>query len=263
MTVKHVYLSPHLDDAVLSCGGAIYRHATAGDPVLVITIFAGEYTGDKRSPFAQVQHDQWGNWSQIMALRRAEDKAALTLLGAEGRYLDHLDAVYRSDPDGAWMYVDLETLFGELNPGDPLAEGGTVELADQIVGIISRDDQQVIYAPLGVGHHVDHQILHTAARHLFGMGYRVVFYEDYPYAEQPDMLESALAAAKDGGGHLEAIPLEPADLLAKVSALRYYGTQMAVLFGGVEAMPNRVWAFAATRSAEMALAERIWHLPAL
>jgi LmbE family N-acetylglucosaminyl deacetylase len=260
--VNHVYLSPHLDDAVLSCGGAIYRHATAGTPVLVITIFSGEYTGDERSPFAQVQHDQWGNWSQIMALRRAEDRAALTLLGAEGCYLDHLDAVYRTDADGSWMYVDLETLFGKLHPGDPLARGGTIELADQIAGIIPRDDQQVVYAPLGAGHHVDHQIVHTAARHLLGKGYRVVFYEDYPYAEQPGVLESSLAAAEDGGGRIETIPLEPADLLAKVSALRYYGTQMATLFGGVEVMPNRVWAFAATRSPETALAERIWHPPA-
>lgn len=261
MSVSHVYLSPHLDDAVLSCGGAIYHHATAGEPVQVITVFAGEYTGDKRSPFAQVQHDQWGNWSQIMALRRAEDKAALTLLGAEGRYLDHLDAVYRSDANGAWMYVNLKTLFGELHPADPLAGDGTVELADQFARIIPRDGRQVIYAPLAIGHHVDHQIIHMAARHLLAMGYRVVFYEDYPYAERPGVLESALT--EDGGGRIETIPLEPADLMAKVSALRYYGTQMAVLFGGVEAMPNRVWAFAATRSPGTALAERIWRPPAV
>ena len=40
--LKHVYLSPHLDDAVLSCGGAIHRAGAAGEAVLVITVFAAE-----------------------------------------------------------------------------------------------------------------------------------------------------------------------------------------------------------------------------
>ena len=37
----HVYLSPHLDDAVLSCGGLIHRQVVAGQRPLVVTIFAG------------------------------------------------------------------------------------------------------------------------------------------------------------------------------------------------------------------------------
>ncbi|WP_366972639.1 PIG-L family deacetylase, partial [Thermoflexus sp.] len=35
-------LSPHPDDAVLSCGGTLYRTARAGIPVRVITVFAGD-----------------------------------------------------------------------------------------------------------------------------------------------------------------------------------------------------------------------------
>lgn len=256
--MNHVYLSPHLDDAALSCGGAIHRHTAAGESVLVITIFAGEFEGGDLSPFALQQHRQWGNSPQPMALRRAEDTAALTLLGSGRRYLDHLDAVYRADPDDLWMYTDLETLCGEIHPGDEVGRGGAEGLADQLAHLIPLEDGPVVYAPLAVGQHVDHQVVHAAARRLQETGYRLAFYEDYPYAERSGALETALAIAGAENWQLEVIPLDAADLAAKVSALGYYQTQMAVLFGGIEAMPSRVWTFGATRSAAAVLAERVW-----
>jgi LmbE family N-acetylglucosaminyl deacetylase len=197
-----------------------------------------------------------------MALRRAEDRAALTLLGAEGKYLDCLDAVYRAGPDGAWIYVNLDTLFGELHPGDPMVRYGLGGLVSQLTAFFPPDQECVIYAPLGVGHHVDHQIVHAAARQLLKAGYRVAFYEDYPYAEHPDASESVPAIGADPSWSVEDIALDPTDLTAKVSALAYYGTQMTVLFGGLEAMPNRVWSFAASRSPGAGLVERTWWPPA-
>ncbi|MCI5130982.1 MAG: hypothetical protein D3904_05525 [Candidatus Electrothrix sp. EH2] len=41
MKYKHIYLSPHYDDAALSCGGSIHKQATQQEPVAVIIIFAG------------------------------------------------------------------------------------------------------------------------------------------------------------------------------------------------------------------------------
>jgi LmbE family N-acetylglucosaminyl deacetylase len=263
--MSHVYLSPHLDDAVLSCGGAIYHQATAGEGVLVITVFAGEFQGSDLSPFALEQHRLWGNVSRPMALRRAEDIAALTLLGAEVCHLDSLDAVYRATSDlgdgtgvDRWLYPDLETLLGAIHPADPVGQQGAQELADHLAALIPCDDGALIYAPLGVGCHVDHQLVHAAARKLLQAGFRVVFYEDYPYAERSGATTSALSAADAESWRLQTISLDPADLSAKVSALGYYRSQLAVLFGGAEAMPSRVWTFAATRSPDTALAEPIW-----
>jgi LmbE family N-acetylglucosaminyl deacetylase len=264
--MKHVYLSPHLDDVVLSCGGAIHRQTTAGDSVLAITVFCGESSGDELSPFALQLHDDWGNVPQIMALRRAEDTAALALLGAEAQHLNELDAVYRADSEGRWLYTDLETLFGFVHAADPLASDGAQELADRfaerLAGLIILADQLTIYAPLGVGRHVDHQIVHMAARRLLSLGYhRLAFYEDYPYAERPGATEAALAAAAVTNWRDKALPLDPADLSAKVSALGYYRSQLPILFGGAEMMPNRVWSHAATRSPSLCLAERLWWPP--
>lgn len=255
--MKHVYLSPHLDDAVLSCGGAIHRHTAAGEPALIITIFAGEAGADVEfSPFALVQHGYWSHPPRPMTLRRAEDAAALALLGARGLYLDYLDAIYRTDTGGQWLYAGLEALFGEVHPADPVALDGAKGLADRLAGLAPPQDHMVVYAPLGAGHHIDHQLTHIAARQLLDRGYRLAFYEDLPYAEQPEALEAALAAAE--GWRAESIPLNAADVTAKVSALSYYRTQMPVLFGGAEAMPSRVWSFAASRSSESGLVEQVW-----
>ena len=257
--MKHVYLSPHLDDGVMSCGGIIHQQASNGEQVQVITLFAGEYQGGAPSPFALVQHGYWGNPPRPMPLRRAEDTAALMLLGADARHLDFLDAVYRAGPDGEWLYADEEALWQAVSSTDPLA--GAQGLVEGLVAILPPPGQGLVYAPLGVGHHVDHQLVHAAACKLRARGYPMAFYEDYPYAMEPGATRLAVAAAGAEEWRVDTIPLAPANLVAKVSALNYYRSQMYVLFGGIEDMPNRVWAFAASRSPGAGLAERLWWPP--
>jgi LmbE family N-acetylglucosaminyl deacetylase len=255
--VIHTYLSPHLDDAALSCGGAIHRHTAAGGTVLVVTIFAGEAdTETELSPFAQVQHGYWGNPPWPMALRRAEVSAAMVLLGASARHLKHLDAVYRTGTNGQWLYPDLSAIFGSIHPDDPTASDGARRLSQQLAGLIPRQGpEQLVFAPLGLGCHVDHQITHSAALRLWELGYRVAFYEDFPYVEQSG---TDRACAPVEGWRDKRVTLDGADVEAKVAALRYYQTQLHVLFGQSEEMPHRVRAFAAARSPGSGYAERVW-----
>jgi LmbE family N-acetylglucosaminyl deacetylase len=260
--VKHVYLSPHLDDAVLSCGGTIHDLAAAGESVRVVTLFAGELEDRSPSAFALVQHNYWGNPSRPIALRRAEDAAALTLLGAGLHHLDFLDAVYRADAGGRWLYAGEELIFGLLHPGDPLLQDDLAVVREAITGL-AGPEEGVMYAPLAAGNHVDHQLVRIAAGWLAAEGYRVAFYEDYPYAEQPGAVDAALARALPGHKgaarwQAETLGLDAKDLAVKVSALAYYRSQMAILFGGAEQMPNRIWRHAATQASGAGLAERLW-----
>lgn len=259
--MRTVYLSPHLDDAVLSCGGAIHQQRSAGQAVLVITLFAGQPPAGNLSPFAMLQHEYWGNPAQPMALRRAEDAAALAYLDSEALHLDYLDCVYRSSPEGTWLYPGEDALWAEPHPADLVAHDGARHLASRLADILPVREEVTVCAPLSAGHHVDHQIVHWAARKLAALGYRVTFYEDYPYAEKPGVLETTLEAIGGLEWAVESLPLEVADVGAKVQALGYYRSQMPVLFGSAEAMPSRLWAFAASRSQEACLAERIWHPP--
>ncbi len=254
--MKHIYLSPHLDDAVLSCGGAIHRYAVAGEPVQIITIFSGDAPPeDALSPFARSMHRLWGNPPAPVSLRRAEDAVALAWLKATGDYLPWPDAIYRTAPDGTWLYEREEALWAAPHPADPLAQEGGRVLADQLTARIPRAENVQIYAPLAIGNHVDHQIVHMAALRLRERGYPLAFYEDFPYAEDRQAVRLRLA---EGTWQALLIFLGTVDVIAKITAIGSYRSQMRVLFGGIEAMPNRVWAFALARGKGQGLAERVW-----
>ena len=88
MAIDHIFLSPHLDDAVLSCGGAMRALVTQGEGVLGLNIFAGIPDYRRLSTFAAEQHHHWGDPADPVAARRTEDEAALQLIGAEVQYWD-------------------------------------------------------------------------------------------------------------------------------------------------------------------------------
>jgi len=84
-----LFVSPHLDDAVLACGALI---AASTRPV-VLTLFAG------RAPTGQPLTD-WDRAAgfvegeDVVAARREEDREALALLGAIPAWLDLRDDQY-------------------------------------------------------------------------------------------------------------------------------------------------------------------------
>src|SRR3972149_1310758 len=101
-----VYLSPHLDDAVFSCGGLIARQSSGGDDVQVVTIFAGDPPVGELPPFAYELHRRWGGEGSPMGLRRAEDHVACGRLGASVVHLPIPDAIYRRSAQGEALYPD-------------------------------------------------------------------------------------------------------------------------------------------------------------
>ena len=60
--VDSIYLSPHLDDVALSCGGQIHQltHRPGGQEVLIVTLMAGVPPPGPVSAFAREQHVAWG-----------------------------------------------------------------------------------------------------------------------------------------------------------------------------------------------------------
>src|SRR2546421_8348267 len=74
---QHIYLSPHFDDVVYSCGGTIGMQAHSGQRPLVITVFAGVPPSELEiSSFALKKHSAMGFDSDVQAViaaRRKED----------------------------------------------------------------------------------------------------------------------------------------------------------------------------------------------
>ena len=144
-------LSPHLDDAVLSCWHLI------GQPgeVIVINVFTGlpgpadavawwdDLTGATDS-------------AQRVRDRREEDRKALAVAGRTPVNLDFLDEQYREeDQPLAPVTARIRNL---LMPG-----------AD-------------INAPAALGGHGDHAVVRAAALELRAAGFEVSLYADLPHA---------------------------------------------------------------------------------
>ena len=113
--------------------------------------------------------------AEAVRKRQAEDAAAATVLGANTLWLDYPDAMYRGTP--AYHQAD-DALFGTVNAGDTSLDE---ELAGVFLNIAERAPLAAIYAPLGIGHHVDHQLCCSAADRLAQRKLNVKFYEDFPY----------------------------------------------------------------------------------
>lgn len=248
---RHIYLAPHMDDAALSCGGAIIQHVQADEPVLVVTACAG--SPDPAGPFnalAEEMHTEYGvTGGEAVALRLKEDEAAMQMLGADYLWLDYLDCIYRV-PD---KYYSDPTIFGPVADGDPLA----AELSALLVILGQRCPDATIYVPLGIGHHVDHQASFLAGLAAHNYDLPIVFYEDYPYVRTMGALEARFAEIK--------VNLEPQDIAIdetferKLDAVDCYTTQVVRIFGSSQDMRNGTREFAAKRAPSgHKYGERLW-----
>jgi LmbE family N-acetylglucosaminyl deacetylase len=251
---SHIYLSPHLDDAVLSCGGTIYAQSRRDERVLVMTVFAGSPPDVNLTPFTRELWERWGGADDPVAARRAEDRAALEMLGAEVLHLSYLDCVYRQDPaTGEALYPTVEHIFAEVQPAESaLADALYRDLHDRLASIPGP----LIYAPLGAGHHVDHQIARRVVIRLRAEGAPVMFYEDWPYAGEAEAIARALQG--DGQGWRRRIsPLSEEMLAAKGNAVACYASQISTFWPDLGAM-RRALRQQAERVGGAELAEGFW-----
>lgn len=241
-----IYLSPHLDDAVLSCGGQIYQQSVAGKRVLIVTVAAGEPQTKVRSLFAEFQHHSWGlRDEEAVQARRAEDARAASRLGAEALFWSLPDAIYRLHPEtGEPLYTDNDRLFGPLSP----AEGFLADdLAQRMANLPAAER---ILAPLGLGSHVDHQLTRAAAEKVFE---DLLYYEDFPYVQRHP---ESLAAVLQPPYRWQSIvyPLDEAAIVARIEAIQAYESQLGVLFNGPAAMARHV-----REQIEATGGERCWY----
>jgi LmbE family N-acetylglucosaminyl deacetylase len=170
--MRWIYLSPHLDDAVLSAGGLIYEQTKSGTPVEIWSFMAGLPSDTEYSPFAQLLHHQWGfsTAKDTFAARREEDKAAASLVGAVTVHFDFLDCIYRRDENGEWPYYEISLPPHDMDRDLPR------QIANTISPRLRPDD--VLVCQLSVGSHVDHVLVRRAAELL---GRPLLYAIDVPY----------------------------------------------------------------------------------
>jgi LmbE family N-acetylglucosaminyl deacetylase len=225
--MRWIYISPHLDDAVLSTGGLIYEQTHSGIPVEIWTILSGIPKEPELSPFAQVMHYIWGTTSaeQTVLSRRAEDDKAASLVGAKTVHFDFLDCLYRRGKNGDWLYLDVFVPPQEEDADLPR------QIAESLAPRIARDD--VLVCPLGLGSHVDHILVRRAVEML---GQPILCCVDIPYFfKHPETLGPYIAGMKE-----KTYPVTEAGLRSWHAAVDAYASQLSSLHEGSEQLHRSI-----------------------
>jgi len=247
MKYNHFFFSPHLDDAVLSCGGLIAKlskkHST-----LVINVFSSIGQGFV-SEFGKTYINSCGYKSAVALFkaRKKEEKRVAKILGYAVLLLDFPDAVFRYQKNfflKKFFYNKEKELFGKIDKRDYFVCN---EIKERLSRIFESNckKQTKVYFPLNIGNHVDHQIVRKIGlffieRNLINQK-NIFFYEDFPYVltiKNKSKLEFKL---KKNNLKLNKVFLTKKFLDLKYKAILSYTSQINALFGSKENLKKSLY----------------------
>ncbi|MEU6276991.1 PIG-L family deacetylase [Streptomyces populi] len=238
--VPLVVLSPHLDDAVLSCG-ALLAYARRHVPVTVVTLFTTAapppYTLSARR-FLRLTGMR--DAEELYAARRAEDREVLTAMGIAWEHAGLTDGLFRRKPrrgtgeprrpsrflperDHVYPTYRAHLAVGRISRHD---DGVQRALARTVGALAVPPDgtEPLLLAPLAVGGHTDHLLVRKAAEQS---RCRVVYYGDFPYNRR-HTVNSDFVRHHDLGGPVTWTH----GLQAKTASILGYRTQAPLMFPG-------------------------------
>jgi LmbE family N-acetylglucosaminyl deacetylase len=222
-------ISPHLDDAVFSCGCLLAESRDA----LVITVFAGVPDPEIATP-AWDKATGFSSGYQAVLARRDEDAESMRRLGAKGTWLNFWDGQYGRGYQTTDLVLALKTILEQ--------RGGTVLM------------------PMGLSH-PDHLLTSNAClavreAFLLAQPYEEdgatdrpmnwFVYEEAIYRQLPGLVLTRLAAWRQAGLKMSAVQFPTSSAKKKAHAVGAYRSQLPL--------------FGAAKRADMGSPERYWRL---
>lgn len=184
-----LFVSPHLDDAVLSCGAVLAFLASKTD-VTVATVFTHAQTRLQNASIRRfLRSSGYHNSEKLYVDRREEDRAIHALIGVKTVHLGFTDALYRLKPSVG----TFERLVGKIIPDIlfvypvfswQLKIGKMRRCDEHIVDDVTSavkklaGKKTVLFAPAAIGNHMDHQLVRNACAENFPW---TIFWSDFPY----------------------------------------------------------------------------------
>lgn len=172
-------VSPHLDDAVLSCGQLLLARPGSH----VVTVFSSGPQRVDPLPFWDSMCEAFEPGDDVMAIRSSEDDAALAIAGAIGHRLGFWDGQYRSAPP---------VRLARLRPRKVRAvrarhrdDGLPASIGDRIAIEVAELGLSTWFVPLGL-QAGDHEVVASACLDVASQmpGIRWVAYEELPYSAE-------------------------------------------------------------------------------
>lgn len=214
-------VSPHLDDAVLSCSAIVERR----EAVDVLTVFAGSPDPPQRGWWDE--ECGFSSSAESLPQRRREDDTAFAGTPHRRQFLSLFELQYvpdgRTDEEGRTISAAIQSWVSD-NPG------GTVALpagAGCRQGPIMRRLRRLLRTPCHPPQHPDHLFVRDAALPALAGAprNRVLLYEELPYLFGGGADGEAQRVASSGRWEPELIET-PVDRAAKAERIGAYATQV-------------------------------------
>jgi len=234
-------ISPHMDDAALSCGSLLANHPGS----LVVTVFSGGPASVDPLPPWDQRSGYFRLGDNVMALRAVEDDAAMRVVGARALRLGFWDVQYRSGRSLLFSRIFRRAARSQLiRPLPHAVRSELSRLADHhlqvdveaaLRRVVQTSSITTWFMPLGLCH-PDHKITASASSRLAASitGKAWVVYEDLPYGiEAPQDAEATRVSLHEAGFTLEPAFTEgspdPRAIKTKRAMVACYKSQLPCL----------------------------------
>lgn len=183
-----IFVSPHFDDAIFSAGGLIYALHKHNIKVHIVTVFTKAGKENTLSAKAYLKQCGYPNGVDLYKKRKEEDLKAIEGL-AQPLHLGLTEALWRKriTKNIFKKYIpELSTIYptyrwhitkGMLSTFDT----GAMNTLKKKLLLLTKGKKNVwVFAPVGVGNHVDHIFVREVCKKL---DLPVVYWNDYPYSK--------------------------------------------------------------------------------
>ena len=245
--MRHVFVSPHMDDAVFSAGELILSLVAKKKKVLVVTVFT-EFGDGPISWDARRYLYCSGFWSltKFSKARKQEDIRVMIKLGVDYLHLGFIDGGFRLRKSVGFLknlsaYIGLGPKFIYPFHTKKSLFSGIVSNYDKVLlrkiyskleKIVKSND--ILYGPICVGNHADHLVVREVSSSFKNKKY---FWVDQPYIIEEGgekQLKSFKISYKKS--------LSVRKVIRKMEVVRYYKSQVKCLYSeGVKLAREKIY----------------------
>ncbi len=233
MKDKNIYfISPHLDDAVFSCG-SLLLNLIKNNNVNVINVFTKAGNGKQTiSANRFLKNCNFEDPIKLFEDRVNADKNLFKSIGVNVVNLDYTDALWRTKT--GFVAKTLGRVVPEfmhvypiyrLNIANGKISSYEINLIDEIAEKLKKiiPKNSIVFCPFAYGSHVDHVIVRNACERVFE---EIIYWSDFPYNTEKKYGKHSKKSYK--------IFVYKTDHNKKVNLMKKYKTQFDVVF------PNRL-----------------------
>ncbi len=178
-----VFISPHFDDVILSCG-ELLRQLSGKVTITVVNVFTKAHSGPYTISAKKFLKDSGHTMDAVKLYKKRllEDTDAFAEFDVKVVNLGLTDALFRKKKNPS-IFGKVLAEFDHVYPTYRWHMTALSSKDEALTTLESKlhaytGEDTLVFSPIGIGSHVDHLVVKKVCEKLFP---HIVFYEDFPY----------------------------------------------------------------------------------